>query len=222
MNYKLFFLFITMLFSFSLDCEGKTPECDESNQGNRYVQVTGVGVRLRKGPGLNYEFLKNRKGQQVSPQRGAHLLVVGEEPEWWYVKYNNGYYYISKQFTRLVSGNNSNSGYNNSNNQKGQGVKIETKNVTYDEYFRPQVTLVIHNFEYKKLTNVLVQISYKRVGSDMFDTSSYRHFEENISVNLDSYYKTERTFTGQVSSDYNFAGAVLLRARFSDGTVLFR
>lgn len=64
------------------------------------VQVTGVGVRLRVGPGLNYDYLKWKDGSTRSPKKGERLVCVGETSDWYKVKYANGVYYIFKQYAQ--------------------------------------------------------------------------------------------------------------------------
>lgn len=66
------------------------------------VQVTGVGVRLRKGPGLNYDYLKWKDGSTRAPKKGEQLVCIGETSDWYKVKYANGIYYIFKQYAKKV------------------------------------------------------------------------------------------------------------------------
>ena len=67
----------------------------------KVVVISGTGVRLRLGPGTDYSYLKNSKGEQVSPAKGAKLEYQGEEDGWFIVKYNNGSYYVSKDFSYI-------------------------------------------------------------------------------------------------------------------------
>ena len=71
-------------------------------QASSMVQVTGVGVRLRMGPGLNYDFLKWKDGTTRAPKKGERLVCVGETSDWYKVKYANGVYYIFKQYAKKV------------------------------------------------------------------------------------------------------------------------
>ncbi len=66
------------------------------------VQVTGVGVRLRLGPGLNYDYLKWKDGSTRAPKKGERLVCIGETSDWYKVKYANGVYYIFKQYAKKV------------------------------------------------------------------------------------------------------------------------
>lgn len=66
------------------------------------VEVTGTGVRLRKGPGLNYDFLKGKNGSIRGPKKGERLVCIGETSDWYKVKYANGTYYIFKQYAKKL------------------------------------------------------------------------------------------------------------------------
>ncbi|MBO7338038.1 MAG: SH3 domain-containing protein [Paludibacteraceae bacterium] len=67
----------------------------------KVVVISGTGVRLRLGPGTDYTYLKNSKGEQISPAKGAKLDYIGEEDGWFIVKYGNGNYYVSKDFSYI-------------------------------------------------------------------------------------------------------------------------
>ena len=60
-----------------------TPSFDEINQENTYVTITGTGVRMRYGPGLNYGYYK------TSPKKGAKLLLLGQSGDWYEVQWGN-------------------------------------------------------------------------------------------------------------------------------------
>ncbi len=66
------------------------------------VQITGVGVRLRMGPGLNYNYLKWKDGTARGPKKGDILECVGESGDWYKVRYGNGTYYVFKQYAKIV------------------------------------------------------------------------------------------------------------------------
>ena len=64
--------------------------------------VNGDGVRLRFGPSLKANYLKDEKGATKSVKKGTELECVGEEDDWYQVVYQGKKYYMSKQFTYLV------------------------------------------------------------------------------------------------------------------------
>lgn len=66
------------------------------------IQVTGNGVRMRKGPGLNYDYLKWKDGSTRCPKKGEKLVYVDETEDWYKVKFANGEYYIFKQYGKVV------------------------------------------------------------------------------------------------------------------------
>ncbi len=66
------------------------------------LMVTGTGVRLRLGPGLDYDYLKWKDGTVRGPKKGERVVCVGEESDWYKVKYANGVYYIFKQYAKKV------------------------------------------------------------------------------------------------------------------------
>ena len=71
------------------------------------VVVNGEGVRMRFGPSLKDNYLKDEKGATRSVKKGTQLECVGETGDWYQVMYMGKKYYMSKQFTYLVeqSGN---------------------------------------------------------------------------------------------------------------------
>ena len=66
------------------------------------IQVTGTGVRLRKGPGLDYDYLKWKDGTIRGPKKGERVVCIGETSDWYKVKYANGVYYIFKQYAKRI------------------------------------------------------------------------------------------------------------------------
>ena len=60
---------------------------EEINQSDQYVTITGTGVRMRFGPGLNYGYYKNANGTAMSPKKGTKLLLLGQYGDWYEVKY---------------------------------------------------------------------------------------------------------------------------------------
>ena len=88
----------------------KVPEEEVKNDGkvnydakkSQRVVVNGDGVRLRFGPSLKANYLKDEKGATKSVKKGTELECVGEEDDWYQVIYQGKKYYMSKQFTYLV------------------------------------------------------------------------------------------------------------------------
>ena len=63
---------------------------DEVQQDNNYVVITGVGVNMRKGPGLNYGVYPTK------PNKGAKLTCLGESGDWYKVAWGKGTAYVFK------------------------------------------------------------------------------------------------------------------------------
>lgn len=59
-----------------------------------FVKVTGDGVRLRKGPGANYEVY-------TKVNKGTKLTYVKTVDDWYCVKYKDQVLYISRDFASL-------------------------------------------------------------------------------------------------------------------------
>ncbi len=66
------------------------------------VVVNGEGVRLRFGPSLKANYLKDEKGATRSVKKGTQLECIGEKGDWYHVVYLDKHYYISKQYSYLV------------------------------------------------------------------------------------------------------------------------
>lgn len=66
------------------------------------VVVNGEGVRMRFGPSLKSDFLKDEKGATKSVKKGTRLDCVGEKDDWYQVVYQGKRYYMSKQYTYLA------------------------------------------------------------------------------------------------------------------------
>ena len=66
------------------------------------VVVNGDGVRLRFGPSLKANYLKDEKGATKSVKKGTELECVGEDGDWYQVVYQGKKYYMSKLYTYLV------------------------------------------------------------------------------------------------------------------------
>lgn len=68
---------------------------------SQQVVVNGEGVRMRFGPSLKAEYLKDEKGATRSVKKGTRLECVGESGDWYQVVYMGKRYYMSKQYTYL-------------------------------------------------------------------------------------------------------------------------
>lgn len=77
------------------------PRVQEVQQSGRTITVTGTSVRLRYGPGLNYDFLKWGNGTARCPQKGEKLTYLGESGDWYKVSYAGYTLYIFKQYAKL-------------------------------------------------------------------------------------------------------------------------
>ena len=78
-----------------------TPRVQETQQSGKTVTVTGNSVRLRVGPGLNYDFLKWSNGTARCPKKGEKLTYPGESGDWYKVSYAGQQLYIFKQYAKL-------------------------------------------------------------------------------------------------------------------------
>ncbi len=69
------------------------------------VRVTGKGVRLRRGPGTEYEiFADPFTGKTVYPLQGDVLAFTGHTDDWNEVSFMGETLYISKQFSEYYKG----------------------------------------------------------------------------------------------------------------------
>lgn len=67
----------------------------------KYVVVNGVNVRLRLGPSLDTEWLRDANGNSVHAPKGAKLVYKGEVGDFYNVIYKNNNVYISKKFSYI-------------------------------------------------------------------------------------------------------------------------
>ena len=65
------------------------------------VVINGEGVRLRFAPSLNAGYLTWENGKTRAPKKGAKLDYVGEDGDWYQVKYLGHTFYVSKEFSYL-------------------------------------------------------------------------------------------------------------------------
>ena len=81
-----------------------TIKFDNVQQAGQTVTVTGTGVRLRYGPGLNYDYLKWKDGSTRCPKKGEKLQLVGQSGDWYQVKYAGQDLYLFKQYGTVGKG----------------------------------------------------------------------------------------------------------------------
>ena len=79
----------------------KTTDVKYNPKKSQKVVVNGEGVRLRHGPSLKADYLKDEHGATKSVKKGTRLECVGEKGDWYQVVYAGKRYYMSKQYTYL-------------------------------------------------------------------------------------------------------------------------
>ncbi|MBO7610555.1 MAG: hypothetical protein J6S96_10200 [Muribaculaceae bacterium] len=67
--------------------------------GQRFVVVTGTGVRLRLEPSLNAKTLQ-RGGVNVHPKKGERIKLMGDAGDFYKVNYQGNYVYIHKDYAK--------------------------------------------------------------------------------------------------------------------------
>ncbi len=97
-------LLVMLLGHTSVMMAGTTTKFESIQQAGQTVTVTGTGVRLRYGPGLNYDYLKWKDGSTRSPKKGEKLQLVGQSGDWYQVKYAGQELYIFKQYGTVGKG----------------------------------------------------------------------------------------------------------------------
>lgn len=63
--------------------------------------ITGTGVRMRLGPGKQYNYPVNRSGHAYTVPKGTALPFLGESGNWNNVLFEGGSYWVSKDFSYL-------------------------------------------------------------------------------------------------------------------------
>lgn len=69
-------------------------ENQEAQAPSQYVVVTGDGVRLRTGPGLNHDV-------KAKVNKGARLHYVSTHDKWFCVEYEGKKLYISSDYAKI-------------------------------------------------------------------------------------------------------------------------
>lgn len=102
---------------------------------DRGVRVMGTGVRLRRGPGTQYDIFTDPYTDKTAyPLQNDVLQYLGEEGDWFKVRYMDETLYISKQFAEIYVGeidNLSSMAYQDWN----QAVKQRCGRLAYHPYF---------------------------------------------------------------------------------------
>lgn len=70
------------------------------NQAKQVV-VAGTNVRLRWGASLDAKVYANSKGVPIYPKKGARLTYLGDEGDFFMVRYQGNVLYISKDYSYL-------------------------------------------------------------------------------------------------------------------------
>lgn len=82
---------------------GVKPTPPQQPETTLYVAVDGKDVRLRTSPVINNKnIIKAPNGKNLHPNQGDRLEYLGEEGDFYLVKYKGHTAYISKQFTHIV------------------------------------------------------------------------------------------------------------------------
>lgn len=69
--------------------------------GGAKVVINGTGVRLRFAPDLNAGYLTWANGATRAPKKGARLEYIGEDSDWYEVRYLGQTFYVSKEYSYL-------------------------------------------------------------------------------------------------------------------------
>lgn len=69
----------------------------------QYVVVDGVNVRVRTTPDINdYNIITDSYGNNLHPDKGQHLDYLGEEGDFYLVRFNGNSVYISKKHSYVA------------------------------------------------------------------------------------------------------------------------
>ncbi|MBQ7690929.1 MAG: hypothetical protein IJT30_07065 [Muribaculaceae bacterium] len=77
----------------------KSAKAAPAASGQRYVVVTGTGVRLRLQPSMKAETLQ-RGGVNVHPKKGERIKLMGDAGDFYKVNYQGNYVYIHKDYAK--------------------------------------------------------------------------------------------------------------------------
>ena len=69
-----------------------------------FVEVTGEHVRIRLSPSTDGMILLDNNGSPIYPDKGEYIECTGEEDDFYRILFHGRDAYISKQFSRTVSG----------------------------------------------------------------------------------------------------------------------
>lgn len=80
-----------------------TPPTPPQPDKDLFVVVNGVNVRLRTSPAINNRnIIKTPSGENLHPNKGEYLEYLGEEGDFYLVRFKGYTAYISKQFSYVV------------------------------------------------------------------------------------------------------------------------
>lgn len=78
----------------------QTPQSATSNRPTRVV-INGTGVRMRLGPGTEYDYPVTSSGRAYTVPKGTSLPYLGESGNWNKVMFEGSAYWVSKDFSYL-------------------------------------------------------------------------------------------------------------------------
>ncbi len=79
----------------------KAQNTQNAQTKGRMVVLNGTSVRLRLGPSTKHEYLKRQDGSPRYLNKGARLVYLGEEGDFYKCKFEGQTVYVSKQFSVL-------------------------------------------------------------------------------------------------------------------------
>lgn len=92
----LFLLFLLGGVAVSIHAETKDPALFATiEQSGTRVIINGTGVRLRLGPGKQYDYYSN------ALKKGSSWPYVGTYGDWYAINVNGGIYYVSARYSYL-------------------------------------------------------------------------------------------------------------------------
>lgn len=94
-KYKGKVVYVSKQFAQTEETPAKVKPAADKSQ--RYVVVTGTGVRLRLQPSLNAKTLQSG-GVNVHPKKGERIKLMGDAGDFYKVNYQGNYVYIHKDY----------------------------------------------------------------------------------------------------------------------------
>ena len=100
-RYKGQVVYISKQFSQASETPKQTSKpTTQATAGQRYVVVTGTGVRLRMQPSTKAATLQ-RGGVNVHPKKGERIKLMGDAGDFYKVNYQGNYVYIHKDYAKV-------------------------------------------------------------------------------------------------------------------------